>query len=212
LFLGGVTRRFPSLRFAFLEGGAGWAASLFSDLISHWEKRNAETILELDPDRTDMAELERLIRDRAPAQVTDHMDRVVKYLHSAHWRPADLDDWRECGIGSVEDFGPLFLKPFFFGCEADDRMNAVAFDTRLNPLGAKLQAIFGSDIGHWDVRDMTMAVREAYELVEHRIIEPGDFRDMMFTNPVNFLAGADPDFFVGTRCQAAAAELPAVAG
>ena len=25
IFLGGVTRRFPELRFAFLEGGVGWA-------------------------------------------------------------------------------------------------------------------------------------------------------------------------------------------
>ena len=40
LFLGGVTRRFPSLRFAFLEGGVGWACMLYSDLIGHWKKRN----------------------------------------------------------------------------------------------------------------------------------------------------------------------------
>ena len=26
MFFGGVTRRFPKLRFAFLEGGVGWAA------------------------------------------------------------------------------------------------------------------------------------------------------------------------------------------
>src|SRR5438067_451574 len=29
IFLGGVTRRFPELRFAFLEGGVGWASQLF---------------------------------------------------------------------------------------------------------------------------------------------------------------------------------------
>jgi predicted TIM-barrel fold metal-dependent hydrolase len=40
LFLGGVTRRFPTLKFAFLEGGVGWACSLYSDLIGHWKKRN----------------------------------------------------------------------------------------------------------------------------------------------------------------------------
>ena len=39
LFLGGVTRRFPDLRFGFLEGGAGWACQLFADLIEHWERR-----------------------------------------------------------------------------------------------------------------------------------------------------------------------------
>ena len=35
LFLGGVTRRFPDLRFAFLEGGVGWGCQLFCDLIEH---------------------------------------------------------------------------------------------------------------------------------------------------------------------------------
>src|ERR1700704_3691679 len=36
LFLGGVTRRFPDLRFAFLEGGVGWGCQLYCDLIEHW--------------------------------------------------------------------------------------------------------------------------------------------------------------------------------
>ena len=39
IFLGGVTRRFPELNFAFLEGGVGWGAQLFGDLIEHWERR-----------------------------------------------------------------------------------------------------------------------------------------------------------------------------
>jgi predicted TIM-barrel fold metal-dependent hydrolase len=39
IFLGGVTRRFPDLRFGFLEGGSGWACQLFADLIEHWERR-----------------------------------------------------------------------------------------------------------------------------------------------------------------------------
>ena len=40
LFLGGVTRRFPEMNFAFLEGGVAWAAALYSDIVGHWEKRN----------------------------------------------------------------------------------------------------------------------------------------------------------------------------
>ena len=40
LFLGGVTRRFPNMNFAFLEGGVAWAAALYCDIIGHWEKRN----------------------------------------------------------------------------------------------------------------------------------------------------------------------------
>ena len=41
LFLSGVTHRFPTLRFGFLEGGVAWACSLLGDLVGHWEKRNA---------------------------------------------------------------------------------------------------------------------------------------------------------------------------
>ena len=44
LILGGVTRRFPTLRFAMLEGGVGWACNLLTDLIGHWEKRNARAM------------------------------------------------------------------------------------------------------------------------------------------------------------------------
>ena len=41
MFFGGVTRRFPDLRIAFLEGGVGWACQLFADLVGHWERRGA---------------------------------------------------------------------------------------------------------------------------------------------------------------------------
>ena len=37
LFMDGVTRRFPGLNFAFLEGGVGWAAQLYNDIFEHWE-------------------------------------------------------------------------------------------------------------------------------------------------------------------------------
>jgi predicted TIM-barrel fold metal-dependent hydrolase len=49
LFIGGVTRRFPRLKFGFLEGGVGWACSLYSDLIGHWKKRNAEALDDVNP-------------------------------------------------------------------------------------------------------------------------------------------------------------------
>ncbi len=57
LFLGGVTRRFPELNFAFLEGGVGWACSLYADLIGHWEKRNRQALENTNPDQLDQAGL-----------------------------------------------------------------------------------------------------------------------------------------------------------
>ena len=44
LFFGGVPRRFPELRFSFLEGGVTWAAQLCVDLLSHYNKRNRDAI------------------------------------------------------------------------------------------------------------------------------------------------------------------------
>src|SRR5689334_13463617 len=53
IFLGGVTRRFPELRFAFLEGGVGWACQLFGDLIEHWERRGAPALERMKPEKLD---------------------------------------------------------------------------------------------------------------------------------------------------------------
>ena len=206
LFLGGVTRRFPSLRFAFLEGGMGWAVSLLADLVSHWEKRNAETILELDPAQIDLAEIEGLVRQYGPEQMTRRMDRVMEYFARQGWHPEVLDDWRSCEIQKVDDIADLYVTPFFFGCEADDPLNSLAFDTRLNPFGRPLQCVFGSDFGHWDVPEMNGVVHEAYEAVERGLMDEGGFKDFMFTNPVRLFAGANPSFFEGTVCEAEASQ------
>src|SRR6059036_3214513 len=53
IFLGGVTRRFPELRFAFLEGGVGWGCQLFGDLIEHWERRGASALERMKPEKLD---------------------------------------------------------------------------------------------------------------------------------------------------------------
>ena len=106
-----------------------------------------------------------------------------------------LDDWASCGIEKAEDIKDLFVRNFYFGCEADDPMNATAFNARLNPFGARLKAIFSSDIGHWDVPDMEEVLEEAFELVEHELITADDFRDFVFTNPTTLWTGTNPDFF-----------------
>src|SRR5207248_571720 len=66
---------------------------------------------------------------------------------------ADLDDFSACRITRKQDWIDLYVAPFYFGCEADDRMNATAFSPH-NPFGAKLNALYSSDIGHFDVIDM----------------------------------------------------------
>jgi hypothetical protein len=119
----------------------------------------------------------------------------------------DLDDFSACKITRKEDWIDLYAKPFYFGCEADDRTNAWAF-SRNNPFGSKLNAIYSSDIGHFDVIDMRNPLPEAYELVEENLITKDNFRDFTFANAVHLWGTQNPRFFEGTAvAKAAAAEL-----
>jgi hypothetical protein len=74
-------------------------------------------------------------------------------------------------------------------------------------MGARLNALFSSDIGHFDVPDMTDVVPEAYELVEHGLITDDDFQHFMFTNAVRFWGEVNPDFFKGTIVEKQAQEV-----
>src|SRR5213595_2692540 len=75
LFLGGVTRRFPELNFAFLEGGVGWACMLYADLVGHWEKRNGEAIKSTHPSRLDRARLLEFARKYGREEVAEAVRR-----------------------------------------------------------------------------------------------------------------------------------------
>jgi len=200
IFLGGVTRRFPELRFAFLEGGVGWASQLFGDLIEHWERRNAKALENMKPEKLDRALLMSLVEKHGYAE------------HAAALRERDgwpdpelhvtggldeLDDFAACKITRKEDWVDLYAKPYYFGCEADDRMNATAF-SRGNPFGAQLNAIYSSDIGHFDVIDMRDPLPEAYELVEDGFLTDDNFRDFTFANAVRLWGTQNPRFFEGT--------------
>jgi predicted TIM-barrel fold metal-dependent hydrolase len=58
LVLGGVTHRFPDLKFAFEVSGISWAVALFSDLVDQWESRNFASVSARDPARFDMTTAE----------------------------------------------------------------------------------------------------------------------------------------------------------
>jgi predicted TIM-barrel fold metal-dependent hydrolase len=209
LFLGGVTRRFPTLNFVFLEGGVAWGASLLADLVGHWEKRNHETIAELDPARLDVDAVVALFEQYGTPRQRADLDAVRAFFARAEHRPDDVDDWRACGIETVDDFRARFVDRFFFGCEADDPLNASAFNARGNALGARLQAVFGSDMGHWDVRDLSGILVEAHELVDDGLITDADFRDFAFTNPARLYTQGNSEFFAGTPCEHAVRALTA---
>ena len=202
LFFGGVTYRFPALRLAFLECGVGWAADLYAGIISRWEKRNPKALRDLDPAAVDANGLIDLFERYGDHKVLGNLDKIRDSLTrptiGMDKGPSNIDDWALTHIEKPEDIRDRFVPNFFFGCEADDRMNSVAFNTRLNPFGARLGAVLSSDIGHWDVTDMRTVVEEAYELVEEGLMTEEDFRDFAFANPVRLYGGMNPEFFKGT--------------
>lgn len=211
VFMGGVTRRFPDLKFGFLEGGANWATNLYNDLIEHWEKRNVGALnVNLNPASTDRELLASLAGQYGGKWFKDHVDDIrengdgMGSLES----PDTLDEFAACEITCEKDVHDLFVPNFHFGCEADDRMNGTAFNTKANHFGARLKAVFSSDISHWDVQDMQSVVAEAYGLVERGILTEEDFDDLTFRNPISLHASQNPDFFKGTAVEdAVAAEL-----
>jgi hypothetical protein len=215
IFLGGITRRFPDVKFAFLEGGVGWACNLYADLIGHWEKRNRQALEETNPQHLNRALLRDLAQKYGDARLQaalQHNDGLFEAEGSgATGGIADLDDYAACQIGQPEDLRDLFVPSFYFGCEADDRMNAWAFNRQCNPFGARLNTLFGSDIGHFDVVNMADVLPEAYELVEDELISQEDFRDFVSTNPIRFWGEANPDFFKGTAVEKDAAAVLASA-
>lgn len=207
LLMGGVTRRFPTLNFSFLEGGAAFGCSVFADLLGHWEKRNARAIQDLDPSKLDVGLFMDLLDRYGYSGARKHAARIGRHMSRPLAHPDVLDDWEACKIATPEELRDLFVPRFYFGCEADDPTNAWAFNTSVNPLGVKLRAMFGSDIGHWDVPDMTQVLPEAHELVEKGLLTTEDFQDFVFGNVVRMHGEVNPDFFKGTHVELEAADF-----
>jgi predicted TIM-barrel fold metal-dependent hydrolase len=209
LFLGGVTRRFPDLRFAFLEGGVGWGCQLFCDLIEHWERRGKQGLERMDPTKLNRQLLREMVGKYGYEDIAAELDERDGWPlkeEDALVGGVPLDDYWACNITQKQDWIDLYATPYYFGCEADDRMNAVAFGKTM-PLGARINAIYSSDIGHFDVMDMRDPLPEAFELVEHGFISQDDFRDFTFANAVRLWGTQNPRFFEGTPVAKEAASV-----
>jgi hypothetical protein len=120
-----------------------------------------------------------------------------------------IDEWAPSGIKHPQDICDIFTRQFYYGCEGDDPLVTLASASKGSPFDAKLCALYGSDLGHWDVPEMAEAAEEAYELVEHGVLSEAAFRDIVFTNAVEFWTSGNPDFFKGTAVESAVNKLRA---
>lgn len=215
LFFGGVTARFPGLNFAFLEGGTAWGGVLFQGIVSRWEKRNAAAVGNFDSANVDHDLMRRLFDEYAGGLISKHITeelgadpppRDFGLGPADRTDPAMLDDFAECRIERAEDIVERFAKPFYFGCEADDPYAGAALRGEGMPFRRGINALFSSDIGHWDVVDARHVAAEAYEQLEDGLMDESQYRDFMFANAVR-LHGQNPDFFRGTVLEDEAAAV-----
>lgn len=213
LLFSGVVSRHPDLRFAFLEGGAGWAASLFADLMGHYAKRNSDSIRAYDPAGMDRALMAELFARYASPRVGERLDRLDEALLplSAPMAqvPNDFAAIEDGGGVDAERIERMFSTQVFAGCEGDDPLNVLLGRGHSRLLGTKLNGVLGSDIGHWDLPDVASLVHETRELVESGDLDESDYRDFVFTNPVRLWAGpaAARGFFDGTAVEHAVADV-----
>jgi predicted TIM-barrel fold metal-dependent hydrolase len=213
LFFGGVTHRFPQLRVGFLEGGAGWGAQLFADLIGHWEKRGGPNINRYDPDRLNREALLREYRQSGPALYGDRrfsdeelFDAALDIGLSSSRAPQNLsklDDFAAAHISCIEDIRDKFVPNFYFGTEADDATVSYAFNGKANPLNCKVNAFWATDSGHWDVPDLSETLAVTWGHVESGALTEAEFRELVFVNPHRFYTDVNPGFFKGTAVEAA---------
>ena len=82
-----------------------------------------------------------------------------------------------------------------------------AFDADRSPGGLRLNAVFGSDIGHWDIPLMEPLLEEVYKPVEKGVLDRRGLRDFVFTSPARLWASANLRFFDGTVVASAAAAV-----
>ena len=205
LFLGGVLARFPELRVAILEGGAAPGAEALVTLAGNWSKRGGSAIKALDPSNLDGDLVYRLLVEADPSlskySAEQLAGRAGARMLEAH------DDYAATQVSSVDDIVEQWTRGFAWGCEADDPFVGLAFDTRILPKHSTIPAFFASDLGHWDVQDFDEPLEEAYELVEHGIIDEDQLRDFLFVNPVKFYGSLNPEFFAGTAIEKEANEV-----
>lgn len=199
LVIGGVTRRFPDVTFGFLECGVGWAVNLLAGMVEHWEKRNLEVMTTMRNPALLNVEKFRQLHDEWGGRLTEGRlsDEWLKWV-TMDDQPEQFDDWAAMEIKDEHDFYDLFVRNFYFGCEGDDRTMALAFSPA-NYFRAQLKPMMSSDIGHWDVLDMTQVLPDSYKLVEEGLITPEQYRAFVCDNPANLHLSMNPRFFDGTR-------------
>jgi hypothetical protein len=214
LLFAGIPRRHPTLRFAFLEGGVGWACDLLHHFEEHWEKRNPEGLKKLDP---------RLMNNQLYDSLLEKYGMPVpqRTADGLAWRTGELsvaasgvvvpddaewirDEFADALIDDKYELKEMFENQLFFGCESDDLSVYRATNSKGNAMHARLRPLFSSDAGHFDLWDIRTAVPTSHKMVEEGLLDDNDYRQFVFDNPVRLFGSMNPNFYKGTTVEAEA--------
>ena len=140
----------------------------------------------------------------ATTTVLARLGELRDYFGRPAARPAQLDEFAARRHRAASTTCATRFEPnFYFGCEADDPLVAWAFRDDVNPLGARLRPVLGSDISHWDVprHDRTggRGVRAGGARGDHRARLPRPH----VREPGAAPRGPNPTSSPGTVCEAA---------
>ena len=195
LVMGGVPGATPSCAFRSSRAASRGRRSSTPTCSATTRSATSDAVQQFDPARFDGSLAGELFDEFADGSLRDYRDRVdegATTVGGLRRGALGIDDFAESGITGPDDIVDVFTRQLGFGCEADDPMNALAFDRALLPHGARLSAMFASDIGHWDVPDMREVLPEAWELVEDGHLDEEDFADFTCGNVVRMLTDANP--------------------
>jgi acetyl esterase/lipase len=174
------------------------------------EKRTLDVLRRyLQPTNLDVEEFARLWAKHALGPLRGRCDggpmtRVSPFLSPGELTEReidDIDDFAASAIASKADIRAVFAEQFFYGAEADDKLTSLAFRPDLN---ISLRPMFSSDIGHFDVLDMSEVLSEAWKQVELGLLDEEQFRQFTFSNTVELHTRLNPGFFDGTAVAGAA--------
>ena len=214
VILGGVTRRFPKLNFAFLEGGVGWASELYAGLISHCGKRNPNGIGNYDPRNLDVEQARRplrAVRRRHGAGRPDPKDpNFVRWPGGWHWLDDATDRARarqRSASAAAEDVRRCSRATSTSAARPTTRWWRSAFDETAQ-FGAQLEGDL--QLGHRPLgRDRHGgSARGSPRARRARAHRRGDSSASSSSRiPAMLHAGMNPDFFKGTVVERDVAKL-----
>src|SRR5207247_10636456 len=105
-------------------------------------KRNRGALENTDPARLDHSTLLALVEKYGKPAVGEALRRGEGLDDNGNGTGGveNLDDYSRCKISRKEDFRDLYVSRYYFGCEADDPINAWAFNRKANAMGVRLNA------------------------------------------------------------------------